>query len=99
MGSQLKSIGMQLQSQQMTQTMMTALGGATGVMTKINEDMDVSAIASVMKDFNKEMMKQEAKSEMVSDTFGMMEDPGQTAEAEDMYAGILGEIGLEYQMG
>ena len=33
---------------------------------------------------------------MMMDGFEMMEDPGANADAEDVYEGILGEIGLEY---
>lgn len=36
---------------------------------------------------------------MVVDGMEMMEDPGAGAEAEDLYNGILGEIGLEYTSG
>lgn len=33
------------------------------------------------------------------DGMEMMEDPGAGAEADDLYDGILGEIGLEYTAG
>ena len=36
---------------------MGALKGSSGVMAKINEDMDVGAIRDVLKQFNKEMGK------------------------------------------
>jgi len=36
---------------------------------------------------------------MMSDAFEMMEDPAQANDAEDVYNGILGEIGLEYSAG
>ena len=78
---------------------MTSLKGATGVMTKINEDMNVNEIRDVMKDFQKEMMKQEINGEMVQDGMSMMEDPNANADAEDLYNGILGEVGLEYTVG
>ncbi len=35
----------------------------------------------------------------MTDAFEMMEDPSQQADAEDVYNGILGEIGLEYNAG
>ena len=37
--------------------------------------------------------------EMMQDAFEMMEDPSAQADAEDVYNGILGEIGLEYNAG
>ena len=54
---------------------------------------------NVMKEFNKEMEKARIQSEMMQDGMEMMEDPNAGAEAEDLYNGILGEIGLEYTSG
>ena len=36
---------------------------------------------------------------MMSDAFEIMEDPMQAADAEDVYNGVLSEIGLEYISG
>jgi len=36
---------------------------------------------------------------MMGDAFDMMEDPSAAADADDVYNGILGEIGLEYNVG
>lgn len=36
---------------------------------------------------------------MINDAFDMMEDPNAQTDAEDVYNGILGEIGLEYTSG
>ena len=90
---------MQMQSMQMQQNIMTSLKGATGVMGKINEDMNVNEIRDVMKDFNKEMMKQEIIGEQVADGMEMMADPNENADAEDLYNGIMGELNLEYTVG
>ena len=35
----------------------------------------------------------------MTDAFDMMEDPSASVDAEDLYIGILGEIGLEYAAG
>ena len=78
---------------------MQSLKGATGVMTTINEDMNVQEIRNTMKEFNKEMMKQEIIGEQVADGMSMMEDPTANEDAEDLYNGILGEVGLEYTVG
>ena len=99
MNSQLKSMEMQMQSMAMNQAVMNGLKGATGVMAKINEDMQVSDIRDVLKAFNKEMMKADMNGEMVADSFEMMEGAETTANAEELYEGILGEIGLEYSKG
>ena len=68
-------------------------------MSKINADMNVSEIRDVLKVFNKEMMKADMNGEMMADSFEMMEGAETTANAEELYDGILGEIGLEYQKG
>ena len=46
-----------------------------------------------------EMEKAGMQGEMMQDAFEMMEDPSAQADAEDVYNGILGEIGLEYNAG
>ena len=46
-----------------------------------------------------EMEKAGIQTEMMTDAFEMMEDPSAQADAEDVYNGILGEIGLEYTAG
>ena len=33
---------------------------------------------------------------MMADAFGMMDGPSASADAEDIYGGILSEIGLDY---
>jgi hypothetical protein len=45
------------------------------------------------------MMKADMNGEMVQDSFEMMEDGETTTNAEELYEGILGEIGLDYNKG
>lgn len=78
---------------------MQSLKGATGVMAKVNADMNVSEIRDVLKVFSKEMMKADMNGEMMGEAFEMTEDASTVANAEELYDGILGEIGLEYQKG
>ena len=78
---------------------MGALKGSSSVMAKINEDMNVNEIRDVMKEFQKETMKAEMNSEMMGDAMDAMEDPNAQTDADDVYNGILGEIGLEYKEG
>lgn len=68
-------------------------------MAKINADMNVGEIRDVLKAFNKEMMKADMNGEMMAESFEMMEGAETVANAEELYDGILGEIGLEYQKG
>ena len=64
-------------------------------MQAINADMNPAQMQQTMKAFAMEMEKAGVQTEMMQDTFEMMEDPSAQADAEDLYAGILGEIGLE----
>ena len=84
---------------QMNQNMMQALQGSTQVMSAVNADMNPAQMQATMKAFAMEMEKAGVQSEMMSDAFEMMEDPSAQADAEDVYNGILGEIGLEYAAG
>ena len=70
-------------------------------MATANENMDVAQIRDTLKEFNKEMEKAGMKQEMMGDAMDMMADPSEQADADDVYNGILGEIGMEgmQQMG
>ncbi len=59
--------------------------------------MDVQQIQQVLKEFSKESAKAEMQQDMVNDAMEMGMDNVED-EADDVYDGILGEIGLEYQM-
>ena len=63
----------------------------------MNEEMDISEIQNVLKTFQKESMKAEMKQDVVSDAMDMGLD-NVDEQADDIYNGILGEIGLEYQI-
>ena len=99
MCSNLTVMQNQITSMQMNQNIMGALSGSTTIMQAVNADMNPQQMMNVMKEFNKEMEKAGIQSEMMMDGMEMMEDPNAGAEAEDVYNGILGEIGLEYTSG
>ncbi len=80
---------------QMNKQMMESLQSCTPVMQAINADMNPAQMQNTMKAFAMEMEKAGVQTEMMQDTFEMMEDPSAAADAEDLYEGILGEIGLE----
>ena len=83
----------------MQQNIMQSLKGSTAVMSKLNEDMNVQEIQETMKEFTKEMEKAGIQGEMMQDAFEMCEDPNAAADVDDVYNGILGEMGLEYAVG
>ena len=68
-------------------------------MGAVNAEMNPQQMMNVMKEFNKEMEKAGIQSEMMMDGMEMMEDPNAAGEADDVYNGIMGELGLEYSSG
>lgn len=75
--------------------MIDALKGANTVMANVNENMDVSAIRDVLKEFAKQSEKMEMQQEMMNDQMDMAMDTGDMQEqADEVYGQILGEIGM-----
>jgi charged multivesicular body protein 2A len=97
MGSQLTAMAMKMSTMASYQEIVKGISGSTQVLTKLNEDMDIASIQNVLKTFNKESMKAEFNQEAVNDAMEMGMD-NVDEQADDIYNGILGEIGLEYQM-
>jgi division protein CdvB (Snf7/Vps24/ESCRT-III family) len=95
MGSQLKAMEMQMASSAMNETIMTALSGSTQVMQNVNENMDVAGVRNTLMEFNKQMGKAEMNQEIMGDAMDMMDGNEVGADADDVYNGILGEIGLQ----
>ena len=95
--SQMTVMKNQMASMQMNQNVLQALQGSTQVMQAVNAEMNPQQMQQTMKTFAMEMEKAGLQMEMMGDAFEMMEDPGAAADAEDVYNGILGEIGLEMQ--
>jgi hypothetical protein len=95
MGSQLKAMEMQMNSSSMNEQIMTALSGSTQVMMNVNENMDVAGVRNTLMEFNKQMGKAEMNQEMMGDAMDMMDGEGVGTDADDVYEGILGEIGLQ----
>lgn len=97
MSSQLKAMAMKMTTMASYQEIMKGLQGSTQVMAMMNDQMDIQSIQTVLRTFNKETMKAEFNQEAVGDAMDMaMGDVDE--QADDIYNGILGEIGLEYQI-
>ena len=90
-------MAMQMSTMSSYQEIIKSVAGSTQVMTRLNEDMDIASIQQVLKTFNKESMKAEFNQEAVNDAMEMGMD-NVDEQADDIYNGILGEIGLEYQI-
>jgi charged multivesicular body protein 2A len=75
--------------------MIDALKGVNSVMSNVNDNMDVSQIKDVLKEFSKQSEKMEMQQEMMSDQMDMAMDNGDMVDqAEEVYTQILGEIGM-----
>jgi charged multivesicular body protein 2A len=91
----MKALSMKISTMNTTQELMASLKGASSVMATVNENMDIQQIQQVLKEFNKESMKMEMGQEAMGDAMDMgMEDCDD--EADEVYQGILGEIGMDY---
>ena len=91
MNAQLTTIEMQMTAGQMNQNIVGALAGTNQVMQNTNADMDVAQIRDVMKEFGKQMGKQEMNNEMVADAFEMADEPYKE-EAMRTIASLGGQV-------
>ena len=87
---------MKLETAGTSATMVEAMKGVTGVMSKVNEDMNVSNIRDTLKEFAKESEKLDMQGEMMSDAIDAgMDSVDDEAEADKVYTQICDEIGVE----
>ena len=64
-------------------------------MSSVNENMDVSSIRDVLKEFAKQSDKMEMQQEMMNDQMDMAMDTGDIQDqADEVYGQILGEVGM-----
>ena len=74
MGSQLKSMSMQLGTIHATAEISKALHLATATMTHVNESMNIKEIQQIVRAFTKEQMKMEGNQEAVSLVFQFIDE-------------------------
>ena len=67
---------MKMSTATMNQNMIDALKGVNTVMANVNQDMDISGIREVLKEFAKQSEKMEMQQEMMSDQMDMAMDTG-----------------------
>ena len=96
MASQLKAISMRLSTAEINQSMVDALKGVNTVMEKVNDNMDISTISQILKEFAKNSEKMEMKQEMMGDAIDSGLGTADDVEAADkVYAQICDEIGVD----
>lgn len=89
--------GMQAQATNMAATaaMGETIKNTTGIMGKMNEQMDPKEMQQIMKQFAQENAKAEAKDELVADMFDMM-DPDDMEEEMDAEVGkVMDELAVD----
>ena len=76
--------------------MVDALKGVNNVMEKVNDNMDISTISQILKEFSKNSEKMEMKQEMMGDAIDAGLDTADDVEAADkVYLQICDEIGVD----
>ena len=78
----------------MNANMAKNLQNVTGVMGKVNAQMNPQQMINTMKEFSKEMEKMGMQQEMMGDAMDMAGDADTDNQAEEVYNQILGEIGM-----
>ena len=58
--------------------------------------MSIAEVTKMLTDFEKAGMKMEMKNDAMQDAMGMGEDNG---EADEIYGAIMGEIGMDVEVG
>ena len=75
--------------------MVDAMKGVTKVMTKVNQNMDVSNIRECLTEFAKQSEKMEMQGEMISDAIDMgMDNADDEQAADQIYNQVCEEIGI-----
>ncbi len=87
---------MKLETAGTTAAMVEAMKGVTGVMTKINDEMNVKNIQETLKEFAKQSEKMDMQGEMMSDAIDAgMDGADDIDEADKLYTQICDEIGVD----
>lgn len=96
MRSQLQAINLRLQTVKSTQAMSESMKGVSNVMKKMNKEMDLPAMQSIMAEFMRESEKLGLTEEMMNDVIDdtVAEDADQE-EQENVVRQVLDEIGVD----
>ena len=93
--SQLKAIEFQLSSAMATKEISGIMGISAETLAAVNENMDISSIMNVCKDFAKNSDKLEMVGDTMNDAMEMISDPALDTDADKLYQQVLDEQALE----
>ena len=94
--TQMNSVKAQTHTMASTQKMTEAMGNATTVMTKMNDQIKPQEVAQVMQQFERQNQLMDMKEEMIGDGIDdALGDEMDDAEAEDIMGQVLDELGID----
>lgn len=77
-------------------TLTTAMTSMTGLMTRMAKSTDLSAMANIIREFDRQNGAMDEKTEMIDDAIdGMDEEEGEGDDINDAISQVLMEIGLD----
>merc|ERR1711871_1053335 len=98
MGSQLKSVQLQLQTLKAEDTMSRSLVGITNAMADMNSQLNVPAMQQVLREFERQNEKAGMVGELMSETLdGVMEGDDDSDEEAAVVGQVMAELGLQLQ--
>jgi len=93
--SQLQNVSMRMQTLKATQSMADAMKGVTKALGTMNKQLDLPALQTVMREFEKQNEKMEMTSEVMGDAVDdAFEEEGEEEETDELVMQVMDEIGI-----
>lgn len=93
--SQLQAVSLRMAELKSTQAMSDAIRGSTRAMAAMNRQMQLPALAKIMREFERQNAKMEYASEAMGSAMDMaFEGEGEEEETDELVSQVLDEIGI-----
>jgi len=93
--AQLRAISLQMTSMQSTQAISESMKKVTSAMIKLNKQVNLPQLQSIMREFAKQSEQLDMKQEMIGDSIDDVMDDGEDEKAsEEIVNQVLDEIGV-----
>lgn len=93
--SQLQAVSLRMAELKSTQAMSDAIRGSTRAMAAMNRQMQLPALAKIMREFERQNAKMEYASEAMGSAMDMaFEGEGEEEESDELVSQVLDEIGI-----
>ena len=94
--SQLQAVSLRMAELKSTQAMADAMRGTTKAMAAMNKQMQLPALAKIMREFERQNMRMEQASESMGTAMDMaFEGEGEQEETDELVSQVLDEIGID----